>query len=383
LEEDLGKFSEALKAYRKLNFGPFAHKARQRIASLEKKEMHLSTERIFRTNETPKVKVAVRNIKVLEFRAWSVDLESYFRKMHTASGVESLDVPLIEPDQTWKIELKGYEPYREIEEEISLPFDRGGVWAVNCTGENLEATTVVVRSDLALIIKGSRKNLLVFGQDMRTLKPVAGVKVIVSDGEKILLESKTGQDGVLLVEPKGIASVASLRILGAHGSSWASNTLDIRSLPAAAGLSRKAYVFTDRPSYRPGDTVHLKALIREVEKGAYTFTKDAKYSIRIAHRRGRQILRAETGLSAFGTLDWSFALPVNAPLGQYRITVTDRKNAHFHHRFDVIEYTLPKLNVDVKVENPVCYRGEKVKGKVVVTTFYGEPAPGRKIEIGF
>jgi uncharacterized protein YfaS (alpha-2-macroglobulin family)/TolA-binding protein len=383
LEEDLKKFAEALKAYRKLDFGPFAHKARARIASLEKKEMRLSTERIFLTNETPQVKVVVRNIKALEFRAWSVDLESYFRKMHTASGVESLDVPLIEPDRAWKIELKGYEPYREIEREIPLPFEGGGVWAVNCTGGDLEATTVVVRSDLALIVKGSRKNLLVFGQDMRTHKPVSGVKVIVSDGEKILLESETGQDGVLLAEPEGIAAAASVRVLGAHGSSWASNTLDIRRLPAAAGLSRKAYIFTDRPAYRPGDTVHLKALIREVTKGTYTFSKDAKYTIRIAHRRGQQILKAETGLSAFGTLDWSFGLPANAPLGRYRITVTNKKNAHFHHIFKVIEYTTPKLDVDVKVENPVCYRGEKVKGKVAVTTFYGEPAPGRKIEIGF
>jgi tetratricopeptide (TPR) repeat protein len=382
LETDLGRFVKALEAYRKLNFGPFAHKARERIAALEKKTLRLRTERIFRTNEKALVKVSVRNIETLEFRAWSVDLEAYFRKMHTAAGVQALDVPLIEPDKTWKVEIKPYEPYREIEREIPLPFTGAGVWAVNGSGADLEATTVVVSSDLALIIKGSRKNVLVLSQNMRTEKPVGGVKILVSDGEKILMESETGADGVLYADAKEIASAASLRVLGALGGSWASNTLDLRRLPPAVGLSRKAFVFTDRPAYRPGDRVHVKAILREVEKGAYAFTKDEPYTIH-AVRAGQLVRQGEAKLTAFGTLDWAFTLPANAPLGRYTLSILRKKEPRFTHRFHVVEYKTPKLNVVVKLDHAVCYRGEKVKGKVVVTTFYGEAAPGREVKIRF
>jgi uncharacterized protein YfaS (alpha-2-macroglobulin family)/TolA-binding protein len=381
-EKDLSRFSDALTAYRKLNFGPFARAAAMRVAALIRKELMVRTKRVFRTDEKAGIEVTIRNLEKLEFRAWSVDLEAYFRKMHTARGVEKLDVPLIEPDKTWTWKAPDYEPYREISHTVTLPFDGPGVWAVNITGADLEATTVVIRSDLALIIKSSRLNLLVLAQNLRTGKPVPGVHLLISDGKKIRIEERTGPDGVLLAEPKDLSSFSTLRVLGASEGSWASNTLHIANLPAAQGLARRAFAFTDRPAYRPGDRVHLKAIVREVEKGAYAFTAGRRYGLRVMNSGGGLVHTGEAALGRFGTLDWSFTLPSKAPLGKWRVAITTDFKADFTVSFKVVEYRLPKFNVSVTLDHAVCYRGEMVKGMIRVTTFYGAPAPGLEVFYG-
>ena len=52
----------------------------------------IATERIFRSDETPRIKLSSRNIESVTVRAYKVDLETYFRKMHAIQGVEGLDI---------------------------------------------------------------------------------------------------------------------------------------------------------------------------------------------------------------------------------------------------------------------------------------------------
>ena len=74
-----------------------------------------------------------------------------------------------------------------------------GVYVVKVTDEKtLQATTLVLGSDLDAIVKTSREQVLVFAQDMKTGKGRAGARVLVADGGQIVLEAETGADGVLL-----------------------------------------------------------------------------------------------------------------------------------------------------------------------------------------
>ena len=86
LERKLGKLEEALEEYRKVTWGPAQPRAMQAAARLTAKTMTVSTERIFRSDETPKLKLVSRNIESVTVRVYKVDLETYFRKMHLARG---------------------------------------------------------------------------------------------------------------------------------------------------------------------------------------------------------------------------------------------------------------------------------------------------------
>ena len=82
--------------------------------------MTISTERVFRSDETPKLKLVTRNIESVTVRAFKVDLETYFRKMHLARGVEGLDISLIDPDATFEFKVPKYVKHQEIESWIDV-----------------------------------------------------------------------------------------------------------------------------------------------------------------------------------------------------------------------------------------------------------------------
>ncbi len=199
LEEELGKLDEALKEYRKLNWGSQASSAMQAAARLTQKTMTVATERTFRSDETPGLKLTTRNIETLTVRAYKVDLETYFRKMHLADRVEQLDIALIDPDATFEFKVPKYEKYRKLESRIEVPLPKkatAGVMIVTVSSKTLEATTLVVQSDLDAIVKSSRDEVFVFAQNMLTGKPWPDVRLLISDGRNVFAEAVTGDNGV-------------------------------------------------------------------------------------------------------------------------------------------------------------------------------------------
>ena len=57
LEEKLGKLDEALKEYRKVTWGNFTGEAQAPHHRLTAKSLTIVTERVFRSDETPKIKL--------------------------------------------------------------------------------------------------------------------------------------------------------------------------------------------------------------------------------------------------------------------------------------------------------------------------------------
>ncbi len=212
LERKLGKLEEALEEYRKVTWGPAQGRAMQAAARLTAKTMTVSTERVFRSDETPKLKLVSRNVESVTVRVYKVDLETYFRKMHLARGVEGLDISLIDPDQTFEFKVPKYTKHQEMESEIPVgvpplgglsgnpakvgtPAQRG-VMAVTVSSKALEATTMVMQSDLDVIVKSSRDEVFVFAENMLTGKPWPGAHLLISNGHEVIGEGTTDEHGV-------------------------------------------------------------------------------------------------------------------------------------------------------------------------------------------
>src|SRR5208283_2236034 len=81
--------------------------------------------------------------------------------------------------------------------EVPLPGKlRGGVMAITVSSKALEATTMVVQSDLDVIVKSSRDEVFVFAENMLTGKPWAGVRLLVSNDHEVIGEGTTDAHGV-------------------------------------------------------------------------------------------------------------------------------------------------------------------------------------------
>src|SRR5262249_20876272 len=152
--------------FKKIAVEPWQSQARQRIAVMESKALVVVTPRTFRSGETPQLKITTRNLETLTFTVYKLSAEAYFRKKHALGNVESLDIGLVAPDAEWTSAVPGYAKYKPIEKSYDLRVGVPGVSVVKVTDEKtLQATTLVIGSDLDAIVKTSREQVLVFAQD--------------------------------------------------------------------------------------------------------------------------------------------------------------------------------------------------------------------------
>jgi tetratricopeptide (TPR) repeat protein len=285
-EEKLGNLEKALESYRKLKWGSQQDDAQRRIAEMTNKKLQLVTERVFRTNEPTRVKVALRNIEKVTVSIYKLNLESYWRKIHGITGIEQLDIALIAPNKTWEYEVPDYQKYKLFSQEIEIPMDGAGVYAVDIGEADLEATTLVIRSDIDAIIKTSKKEVLVFAEDMLKGEPAPKAKVLVSDGTKVILEGETGDDGVFHRKSDELKQANRASVFVIKDGSVASNVLDISELNLSRGLNSRGYLYTNRPAYRPGQKVSIRGIIRDVEEGSYLVSTGAIYKLWVKPHKG-------------------------------------------------------------------------------------------------
>lgn len=379
LEEKLGQFSLALQEYKKVTWGPYQGPARTRIARLSSKSLAISTERVFRSGETPAIKLLSRNIESMTVRLYSVDLETYFRKMHLARGFEGLDVALIDPDKSFEFAVPQYAEYQELESVLELPPDAGPVTVVSVASTTLEATTLVLASDLDVIVKSSRDEVFVFAENMKTGRPWPGVRLVISDGQEVFAEGVTGADGVFQQSYSRLAGAADVRLFAVADGHVASSVVGLDGVGVSQGLQRRGYLYTDRAAYRPGQIVHVRGIVRDVASDRYTIDAGHAYELTVHDPRNRLLFQDKVALGDFGTFHANFALPAGAVPGEYRLQAADADGRSFQGAFLVRAFQLEPVQLLIETPRHVYYRGEEIEGTIQARYYYGAPLVDREI----
>ncbi|MCC6669778.1 MAG: tetratricopeptide repeat protein [Planctomycetes bacterium] len=376
-------YLEALRAYRAVTWGSWAAHAQSRLQRLERKHLALLTARTYRTDEKPVFQITSRNIEKLRVRVFRLDLETWFRATHGIADVRALDIEVIEPDQVLESVVKDYKPYEETQRDLEIPFREPGAYVVKVDDKELEATTMVVVSDLAMLTKTSRHELLVFAQNTKENRAEAGVRVVLSDGGKVLAEGATDQDGLWRFKGKELQTSDRLAVFTVNAAGSGASTVSLSGLGYAPGLTPKGYLFTDRPAYQPGQLVHVKGIVREVKDGLYQLPAAQGYQVKVFSAGGRLMLSREVAFTPFGSFALDLPLPAGAELGEWRVAV-DRANGEgetFTGSFQVARYERPRLALRAEARTPVVFRGERLQGRIVAKHFFGEPAAGKTVAL--
>jgi hypothetical protein len=382
LLEAQGRLAEALEAYQKVE-GAWAGQAAAKASALQQPSLEVQTMRSFRSSEKPTLRLRVRNVPVLTLKSYRLNLETYFRKTHSAAGIESLDIALIAPDSTWKAEIPGYRPLEQLELDLPLPFEEAGCWLLHAESETLEATTMVLVSDLDLLVRHVGRDTLVYAEDPGTGKAVQGAAVLLATAERLVAEGKTGPDGVWLHRaPESEGDLGSaLRVFGSIGASVAATDLDSVSGDVGSKVISRAILFTDRPLYRPGDRVGIKAFVRVEDNGVLKSGAGRVYTLDAIGPTGQVLLSRKLALSAWGSLDAGLVLPQAVAQGRYRLRLHDEKDS-FEDGFEVRHYALPKVLLAVEPAGSTVPRGTPVEGVIRARHSYGEPLAGARVRYG-
>ncbi len=139
--------------------------------------------------------------------------------------------------------------------------------------------------------------------------------------------------------------------------------------PSPAEQSHAAYILTDRPVYRPSQTVRFKLWLRDMQAGQWREPTTQTVRITITDPRGNTVHETNLQTDDFGGADSSFTLADEPPLGMYTLTVHGRSSQNFR----VEEYRKPEFEVTVKPGATQARLGETLEAKITARYYFGAP----------
>ncbi|MFZ6028851.1 MAG: Ig-like domain-containing protein [Chloroflexota bacterium] len=242
------------------------------------------------------------------------------------------------------------------------------------SSERYEDSRTLVIANANLTFKTAPTEALLWLTDLNTGEPLAGVSLSVLDNNyQVVATGTTDADGKLYLDDLppleeryhsryAISNDADVFAYaasqdGAGVNPWDFGIWDNYYAEPQPGL---AYLYTDRPIYRPNQPVYFKGVVRIDDDLAYSLPSQAEVQVTVSNYNDEKIYEKALTLSPYGSFSDSFLLDENASLGYYAITA--RFNGQEYNLgtvgFTVAEYRKPEFQLDVTVDPLALLGGE-------------------------
>lgn len=154
-----------------------------------------------------------------------------------------------------------------------------------------------------------------------------------------------------------------------------------------------AYLYTDRPIYRPGQMVYFKGIVRREDDARYAVdaaVNERRPYITISTPQGQVALSRTVQLNANGTFDGAFALDNVAQSGYYYLQLcipttpdvkasTQADCSYSSLNFIVSAYRRPEYEVELTTDKPEYRAGEEFKAALTAKYFFGGVVGNAKV----
>ncbi|HLE14775.1 MAG TPA: Ig-like domain-containing protein [Anaerolineales bacterium] len=345
---------------------------------------------IFLTPEESSLNLQAVNVEQLSMTLGRLPLED-FQAMLAQGGYDLRLAYSLEDGETTQLAL---DVPRNQATTVTLPLSLDGqplepglyFLRFNQLGPNMYAGPyLLVVSNVNLTLKKSAIDALVWAVDLRDGRAIADAPVTLyaESGEEIV-SGRTGAQGLYRsgFEPRKDSYGLVYAILGQPGQedfgaglSYWSQGLDIYNFGYQADYNPphlQAYLYTDRPVYRPGQTVYFRAIVRQAYNGRYTLPEQSSFELGLFNEIGEPVTTFHLPLSAFGTAHGSYDLPDDIAPGAFNLT-SEAAN-YSSVSFQVAEYRKPEIDLGVTFASEQSLAGEPLQAGVDARYFFDAPA---------
>ncbi|HSI82481.1 MAG TPA: MG2 domain-containing protein, partial [Candidatus Methylacidiphilales bacterium] len=387
-------------------------RAKEKIKQLTEPSLGLGNEEAFKTGSLLRLKVETRNLGKVEIRIRKIDLdklphlvgENPNLDLHDEESAAALSKIAGPEVRALSVEPKPSQLHDLTHDELTTDPLPGGMYLVRARSGKIEKSTVLLVTNTAVTSVEANGKVIAYVCDATTGLPIANAEVILAENfeldqgndqsKKIVrtTRAKTNEDG--LAELKYAKTQENESQQGSHilaisneGPAIVSADPDTYSNEARES---KAYVYTDSPAYKPGDTVKFRVIYREHDGKGYTTPKGKKMMAVVYSPNGSKLLEKSYDFTEFGSFTDSFDIPKNTPLGAYRISLeaplkADENFSHSAELFRIEEFKLPEFRVEVKVPEKdgkavVLRQGDKMRAEILVTYYSGGVVADAEVE---
>ncbi|MDQ2921900.1 MAG: MG2 domain-containing protein, partial [Acidobacteriota bacterium] len=407
-------YIKALELYRRLTkeFAKgetrYYDQAQQQIKNITEPTVGIGVSNIFLPDSELQFALNARNVRRIDFALYRIHLTRdvrFTKNLDQDEGegdggnwIQKVTTTGLAPVKTWSKTLDDKGDYKPLSEQVridgKLPV---GAYLLEAKSGSLSARDLVLVTDASLVLKSSAKQALAYFSNAVTGAPIANANVVLwesyyENGKWLWrkLRQTTNSDGLAPFPLKGTVNYRNLFVAAENNTNG-----DRQAFTSgyASGNSRgegwRIYAFTDRPAYRPKESVQWKFIARRLADGVYSTPANQTIEYEIHDPRGTKVSEGKTALNEFGSAWGSFELTEQLPLGEYNIQFWDqgRQNGIGSAKlFRLEEYKLPEFKVAVQTpeENgkKKAFRlGEKVEVNIQADFYFGGPVSNAAVEV--
>ena len=298
------------------------------------------------------------------------------------------DIYLGEEVANWKVELDPRPDHLDRRIDIHAPLNNAGAYMVTAKMKDGNICKVVVWvADTVIVTKPLDKKKLYYVADAIDGKPIAqanveffGYKVDqVRNQNRFNILTKdfaelTNSDGQIALSADQLSdqyqfltiartAKGRLAFLGFQGI-WYGQIYDPHYNQV------RAYGITDRPVYRPGQTVQFKFWTRTSKYEQEDVSNFANRNIKVELNdpQGNSMFAKDLKSDQYGGIEATWEIPSDAKLGQYNL-----HTPHGNVTFRIEEYKKPEFEVTVDAPNKPVELGEKITAKINAKYYFGSP----------
>jgi alpha-2-macroglobulin len=404
-------YEKALELYRRLlreftkGETRYYDHAQEQIKNITEASMSVAVSNIFLPDSELMFVLNARNVRRVDLALYKIDMT---RDVHFISSVEEEDgegdpAPWIQrvptagraPVKTWSKNIPDattHKPFAEQSRiEGKLPI---GAYLLEAKSGSLSSREIVLVSDATLVLKSSSNQALVFFTNALTGAPFANASVALWESYYVngrwrwrRVRQTTDASGLARFQltsnsdNRSLYATAAINDRQAFASGYA--------YTAVRDEGWRIYAFTDRPAYRPKETLQWKFIARNAKGGAYSTPANQSIEYVINDPRGSKVTSGKATLNAFGSSWGSLELGEQLPLGEYSITFLEaasKQQIGSAKLFRLEEYKLPEFKVAVKTPEQdgkkKAFRvGEKVEVEIQADYYFGGPVSNASVEV--
>ncbi|MBI4038453.1 hypothetical protein HY384_00690 [Candidatus Daviesbacteria bacterium] len=282
--------------------------------------------------------------------------------------------------------------------KVPLPFAEKGIWYLKVKIGSTNADAFVLRSNIGVLTKEGNNEFIFWGQNFKTKRSISDgvIKIFnLQNSRKELQTVSFGAEGIAKANLNVEADIALVQ----QNDDWAIIPINLKYLNTGysyqtfqpKGKQTRYFIFTDRPLYRPSDTVYFKAILRDDDDARYNIPGGEALVKISPEYDGKPVLEKSYPISADGTISGQYQLPANAKIGYYTLAVkmpnqaaqTDYWDSEWSSNsisFDVEFFRKPEFSIDVTTPKTEVIASDKTTFKISGTYFSGQPLLGQKVK---
>ncbi|MGH9787343.1 MAG: MG2 domain-containing protein, partial [Candidatus Acidiferrales bacterium] len=296
------------------------------------------------------------------------------------SGVTTYaQVPLLNQQQVvavWRQALPQVSRWNSL--TVPIEVSDKGLYLVEAVHGELRAYTIVLVTGMAVVTKTAPGRTLSYVVDRQTGAPLEGATVRVWSKKEEINRQASDAQGLVDTRFEELRPEDNL-VLAQRGDDFAVDSLYAWNLNRDPEHNLTAYLYTERPVYRPGHTVHWKGILRTQVGADYAVPERRQGQLQVLDPEGKAVFQETVTVSPLGTINGKFALPATAALGYYSLELhlgAAVERAGFH----VEEYRKPEYEVKVIPTPPArVLQGQPIQATIQARYYFGEPVANARV----